>query len=521
MDLAPPLHDGWAERQVSLERNRMEKQQRSRTSQFAIALFAPAAVAGLMQLTWPFFAESPTALFLLAVMFSAWYGGLGPGLLSVMVSLFLADYFFVRPYLAFWPPDPGDLVYLVSLVTVGTFISVLSELLHRTGRQAESGLESTKRAEETLRRSQQQLAGVIGSAMDAIISIDEDQRIILFNAAAERMFLHSSAEAMGRPLDQFIPERFRSGHQDHIGNFSRTRVTKRSMGALGAIFGLRTDGSEFPIEASISQLESDGRRVYTVILRDITERKQAEEKVRKLNEDLEQRVAERTAQLQAANKELEAFSYSVSHDLRAPLRGIDGFSQAVLEDYAEQLDDVGRGYLQEIRSASQEMATLIDDLLQLARVTRGEMRYEPVNLSELATNIVDGFQRRDPGRQVSIRIEEALIARGDTRLLGVLLTNLLGNAWKFTSRRDHADIVFGKEQRNESFVYFVRDNGAGFDMAYADKLFGPFQRLHTAEFEGTGIGLATVQRIVRRHGGTVSAVGAVDQGATIFFTLQS
>ena len=377
-----------------------------------------------------------------------------------------------------------------------------------------------KLAETALRRSQQQLAAVIGSAMDAIITVDDQQRVVLFNAAAERMFLVTSGEAMGQPLGRFIPERFRSAHHNHIQDFGRTNVTKRSMGTLGALFGLRSDGREFPLEASISQIESDGKKLYTVILRDITERKRSEEEVHKLHEQLEQRVTERTLELRAANKELEAFSYSVSHDLRAPLRHINGFSQALLEDYSDQLDEQGKSYLQEVRSASQEMAQLIDDLLQLARVSRTEMRREIVDLSNVARTILNRLQRNQAERVVTVTINEGLQARGDRRLLEVVLKNLLGNAWKFTSQREQAEIEFGAGKSGSETFYFVRDNGAGFDTAYAHKLFGVFQRLHTTrEFEGTGVGLAIVQRIVHRHGGRVWAEGAVDRGATFFFTL--
>ena len=253
---------------------------------------------------------------------------------------------------------------------------------------------------------------------------------------------------------------------------------------------------------------------------EIAQRKRAEEEVNSLNSFLELRVAERTAQLQAVNNELEAFSYSVSHDLRAPLRHINGFSQALLEDYADKLDEQGKSHLHQVRSASQEMALLIDDMLQLARVTRSEMRQEVVKLSELADAVVAEMREGDRGRVVIINIEEGLSTYGDKRLLRIVLSNLLGNAWKFTSKRERAEISFGREQQNGEAVYFVRDNGAGFDMTYADKLFGAFQRLHTAvEFEGTGIGLATVQRIVHRHGGHVRAEGALDQGAVFYFSL--
>jgi signal transduction histidine kinase len=243
-------------------------------------------------------------------------------------------------------------------------------------------------------------------------------------------------------------------------------------------------------------------------------------KVQNAQHELEMKVHDRTLQLQAANKELEAFSYSVSHDLRAPLRHINGFSQALLEDYADQLDEVGKGYLQEVRGASQEMAQLIDDLLQLARVTRSELRREPVNLSQLAEEVTAELQRSAVERAVTVKIEAGLMAQGDTHLLRVVLSNLLGNAWKFTSKRELAEIIFGQDSQSEDPTYFVRDNGAGFEMAYVNKLFGAFQRLHSAgDFEGTGIGLATVQRVIHRHGGRVWAEGRVNHGATFYFTL--
>lgn len=235
---------------------------------------------------------------------------------------------------------------------------------------------------------------------------------------------------------------------------------------------------------------------------------------------LEERVAERTEALAAVNKELEAFAYSVSHDLRAPLRSLDGFSQALLEDYADQLNATAQDYLRRVRAGSQRMGRLIDDILKLSRLTRTEMQWERVDLSALAREIAVELHQAQPVRKADWTIVAGVVVRGDARLLRIVLENLIGNAWKFTAKQDCAKIEFGHTEVEGKPVCFVRDNGAGFDMAYADRLFGAFQRLHSAtEFEGTGIGLATVQRIIHRHGGRVWAEGVVDEGATFYFTL--
>ena len=244
------------------------------------------------------------------------------------------------------------------------------------------------------------------------------------------------------------------------------------------------------------------------------------DQIQRYTTQLEDLVAERTAELAAVNRELEAFAYSVSHDLRAPLRSIDGFSQALLEDYAGVLDARGQDYLRRVRAASQRMGQIIDDLLQLSRLTRRGMHRQRVDLSDLARQVAEELAQQEPERQVEWVIAADVIATGDPHLLRVALENLLGNAWKFTSKHAEARIEFGVEEDKDQAVYFVRDDGAGFDMAYADKLFGAFQRLHgLAEFEGTGIGLATVQRIIHRHGGQVWAEGEVERGATFYFTL--
>lgn len=256
------------------------------------------------------------------------------------------------------------------------------------------------------------------------------------------------------------------------------------------------------------------------IFADITARKRAEEEILKLNTELEQRVRERTTQLETTIKELEAFSYSVSHDLRAPLRGIDGWSQALLEDYQDKLDEQGRLYINRVRSGIQHMGHLIDTMIELSRLTRAEMIKGQVDLSALAQSIVEHLKQDEPRRQVEFNLQTGITAKCDTHLLEVVLVNLLGNAYKFTAKRTNAHIEFGETELDGQRVFYVRDNGAGFDMAYAQKLFGAFQRMHHAsEFPGTGVGLATVQRIIRRHGGRVWAEAKPECGATFYFTL--
>lgn len=262
----------------------------------------------------------------------------------------------------------------------------------------------------------------------------------------------------------------------------------------------------------------ENARLYDEAQVEITRRIKVEQAIKHLNETLERRVDERTAELAAANRELEAFAYAVSHDLRAPLRSIAGFSQAVQEDYRDLLPAEGQDYLDRVQAASKRMDELITALLELSRVTRTELNRETVNMSEMAAMIIAGLQSANPDRQVELKIVPDLTVRGDSRLLGIVLQNLLHNAWKFTEQREIAVITFGRTRHEEREVFFVQDNGAGFDMAYANKLFGAFQRLHSSrEFEGNGVGLTTVQRIVQRHGGAIWAEGAVNEGATFYF----
>lgn len=389
------------------------------------------------------------------------------------------------------------------------------------------------------------LSAIVQSSEDAIIGKNLDGIITSWNKGAEMLLGFTESEVIGKSVTLLVPpelkdeesrvlDRIRLG--ERVEHYEAVRKSK--------------DGREIPMSITISPIQDHEGKVVAAssIGRDITERKRrelrasallelsersrrallsiledekrAEEEIKNLNAALEQRVLDRTAQLEASNKELEAFSYSVSHDLRAPLRSIDGFSLAMLEDYAPKLDDQAKDYLNRLRGAAQSMAGLIDDLLDLSRVTRREMHTDSVDMSPVAAEIIRRLSEAEPDRDVEFTVMPDLIASGDSHLLGVVLQNLLGNAWKFTSRKLAAKIEFGMMQKSGETIFFVHDNGAGFDAKYTAKLFAPFQRLHTpSEFPGTGIGLATVRRIVLRHGGRVWAEGQVDQGATIYFTL--
>ncbi|HEC17459.1 MAG TPA: PAS domain S-box protein [Sedimenticola sp.] len=306
----------------------------------------------------------------------------------------------------------------------------------------------------------------------------------------------------------------------------RDLVAMRAKGYVGIPLKDKS-GSPIGVLCVIARRKLDlppkAQDVFEIIAAKISveiERKRAEQELNLYREHLEELVAQRTVELEASNEELEAFSYSVSHDLRAPLRSIDGFSKAILEDYWDDLDETGRDYLRRVRAASQRMGLLIDDMLKLAHVTRRGLTVTQADLTALARDIETRLQESQPGRQVEFRIQEGLSARGDERLLRIVLENLLGNAWKYTGDTPRPRIEFGGKEKDGETVYYVRDNGAGFNMRYAGKLFAPFQRLHRSdEFEGTGVGLATAQRIVHRHHGRIWAEGEEARGATFYFTL--
>jgi PAS domain S-box-containing protein len=413
-----------------------------------------------------------------------------------------------------------------------------------------------KLAEDALRESEERYRNIFNHSIEGIYQTTPEGRYRTVNPAFARMFGYESPEEMMTAVTNI-------GEQLYVDPTDRQRLITALNESDGSVWGFeaqlkRKDGSRFwiSINAHLLQEGLGQPRIIEGSCMDITERKQqeaqiladhadlqrllveadqsrrallsvvedqktAEEEIRKLNLELEQRVRDRTAQLQAANQELEAFAYSVSHDLRAPLRALDGFSAALLSDHADQVDKQGKHYLNRIQEASRQMGQLINDLLNLSRVTRSEFIHRSVDLSAIAHEIAVELQAREPQRPVEFIVMENILVQGDAHLLRIALENLMNNAWKFTSPRSPGRIEIGATERDGVRSLFVRDNGVGFDMAYADKLFAPFQRLHGShEFPGTGIGLATVQRIIARHGGRIWPEAGVGQGATFYFTLE-
>jgi PAS domain S-box-containing protein len=545
-----------------------------------------------------------------------------------------------------WEALASTAVLILPLGMLLSFVTLIAGLVFLN-----RNLDRTRQAQQAAQASGQRLAGIVDSAMDAVISVDVQQRVVMFNRAAERMFACPAARALGRPLDDFVPERFRAPHAGHVQAFGTTGVTSRSMGTLGMLTALRADGTEFPIEASISQIELSGEKIYTVILRDITQRLEADEirvesekrlqavtqnlseglvladtggqmlhwnpaalamhglaqgrsellafadtfelstlegervpqtqwplarvldgdsvrelelrvrrrrepwervfsysgavvsyapgrqlaflsirditerelsrqQVLRLNADLERRVAERTAQLEAKSRELESFCYSVSHDLKAPLRGIDGYSLLLLEDHAAQLDEDGRTCANNVRIATQHMTALIEDLLTYSRQERRSIVPARIDLRSFVEHQIG--RRRADFEAVDLRLEiPPLQVDADHEALAMALRNLIDNALKFSAHREKPSICVRSLVQGGRCVLSVQDNGTGFDMRFHDRIFEIFQRLHRMEeYPGTGIGLALVRKAAERMGGRVWAESTPGAGAVFHLELK-
>ena len=472
--------------------------------------------------------SSPYLVFFVAVTFTGWLGGWGPALLCLFLSGALIDFIFFEPVMQ-WSFTLSD----ASSLGAFTILSLFVTQLNVTVRRARARLETRDRERTVLldlahtthlelEAGERRYRATFEQAAVGIAHLGLDGRWREVN--------HRYCDIVGYTWEELL----RLGIEDLLHPEDRQKDTDLLLDLLEgrrATFTteeryLRKDHTPLWVNLTVSLVRTaDGHPEYFItVLEDISRRKEAELELKQLTGDLERRVEDRTAALVAVNRELEAFSYSVSHDLRAPLRAIDGFSQVLVEDYAAQLDDEGRDYLGRIRAASQRMSQLIDDLLRLSRVTRSDLHRARIDLTGLAKEVLQDLASREPRRELTTVVAEGLLLEADPRLVRVLLDNLLSNAWKFTRRaaapRIEVGVLAPLVEGKPGPVFYVRDNGAGFDMTYAEKLFKPFQRLHrSTEFEGTGIGLAIVQRIMQRHGGRAWAEGAEGQGATFYFSL--
>jgi PAS domain S-box-containing protein len=378
---------------------------------------------------------------------------------------------------------------------------------------AEAILESDRNI--ALHKDEQKFRNLLESAPDAIVIMNSRGEIHLVNAQTEKLFGYKREELLGLAVEVLIPESRRAQHLPYRDEYLCSS-RKRPMGQGLELWGRRKDGSLLPVEISLSLLETSEGTLITSVIRDVTEHRRAEDRVRQLNTELNQRLTD----LSVVNKELESFSYSVSHDLRAPLRHIDGFARILKEEHAAVLSDDAHRYLDRVLQASNRMGQLVDDLLNLSKIGRKELVRQRTKLGDLLRQVMTELPAEATSRNIEWRIDPLPEMDCDAGLVKLVLSNLLSNAVKFTRLQQHAMIDVGTREMNGKTAFYVRDNGVGFDPRYADKLFGAFQRLHREEqFEGTGVGLATVQRVIHRHGGKVWAESEPDRGATFFFTL--
>jgi PAS domain S-box-containing protein len=477
----------------------------------------------------PDWEKSPYVLFSAAVMVAAWFGGLGPGLCATALSALVARYYIL-------PSDPTALdstsrmAPMLLFVVEGGLITILTEALHDArsrvttlGRLRDALAGREQMAAEQLLRSEERNRLLLESTGEGIYGMDLAGICTFANPACIRLLGYDDpAELLGKDMHALTHHSRADGTPYPAAECWISRATQANQAAHAdhEVFW-RKDGSGFPVEYHSHPIRSEGQTLGTVVLfADISARKRTEEAIHQLNEELERRVQERTAQLHEANRELESFSYSVSHDLRAPLRHISGFVDLLQKRAGATLDATGRRYVQVIGEAVRHAGQLVDDLLSFSRMGRAELRRSRVNMAQLVEAVRRELETEVDGQPVRWKIGKLPDVEGDPAMLRLVLVNLLRNALKFSRGRQPAEIEVSSTRQDNEIVFQVRDNGIGFNMKYVDKLFNVFQRLHTTqEAEGTGIGLANVRRIVERHGGRTWAESAPGAGAAFYFTL--
>lgn len=455
-------------------------------------------------------------LFMVPIVLAALLGGFGPGLAATLTAAACSGYFTLPPVNSFAIAASHDVFQWSLLLVNGLVVSLIGEAMHRSRLREQARWRQLDTAHLSLRQSEERLGLFIEHAPAALAMFDREMRYLAASRRWRDDYGLGEAALIGQSHYHIFPElgdEWKAVHQRGMAGEVIRCDEDRFVRADGRVQWLRWE---------MHPWHAAGGSVGGIVIfsEDITRFKQAEEEILRLNADLERRVVERTAELSAANRELDSFAYAVSHDLRAPLRAMNGFSQALIEDFGDTLQGEARLYLDQIILGSRKMGELIDGLLTLSRCTRGQLRRQEVDLSTMAAQLLAEMAREEPDRRVRWQIEPAIVAWVDRTMLEVALRNLLANAWKYTARREEANIRMYTEEAANRLRVCIADNGAGFEPAHADKLFQPFQRLHRQEeFPGIGIGLATVQRIVHRHGGDLTATGAKEQGAVFCFSL--
>ena len=478
-------------------------------ARYGLALFSVALATGGALLVHSFHVRDvEVPLFLFALALSAWYGGAGPAAVALLLSILSFDYFFVEPFYSF-AVTASDITYFLVFTAFALLVTWFSAIRRR----AEEGLRGARDRLQIEVAERTQQANLLNLTHDTIFVRDMNDVITYWNRGAQELYGWTPEDALGKRSHDLLRTVFPAS-LDEINR--QLLATGRWEGELRQS---KRDGVEL-IVSSRWALQSDSRSQPIAVLEtnnDITDRKRRELEISNLNEKL----GDRTAELESINKELEAFAYSISHDLRAPLRHMSGYTQLLKKSTTGALNEKSQRYVAMILESSQKMGNLIDDLLAFSRIGRAETHKAEVSMDQLVQEAISEVRQDAAGRNVAWNVAALPSCYGDRSMLRLALVNLISNAVKFTRTRDQAQIEVGcAEQNPNQIVLFVRDNGVGFDMKYVNKLFGVFQRLHPAEaFEGTGIGLATVQRIVHRHGGRIWANGAVGSGATFYFSL--